>query len=192
MDGGSHDETKAIAQPYADQVLDSPPGRARQMNRGAGMASGDVLLFLHADTFLPDTAMDDICESLEQQNAVWGRFDVKLTGRHPVFRIIETLMNWRSCLTGIATGDQAVFVKREIFEAVDGYPRIALMEDIALSKRLKAYSRPLCVRARLTTSSRRWEQKGIYRTILLMWWLRFRYFMGTSPEHLADLYRGER
>jgi rSAM/selenodomain-associated transferase 2 len=191
VDGGSVDGSVAIAVPLADRVLRSEAGRARQMNAGAEAARGEVLLFLHADTRLPDSA-----ETMMRQALVarpWGRFDVTLSGRHWLLRVVERMMNWRSCLSGIATGDQAIFVERDLFEAVGGYPEQPLMEDIALSRRLKRrVGPPACLRPPLITSSRRWEENGILRTIWLMWRLRLAYFLGVSPQRLAQQYRDQR
>jgi rSAM/selenodomain-associated transferase 2 len=187
VDAGD-DGTVDLARSRADQVLRSPPGRARQMNRGAAAASGDVLVFLHADTRLPPGADGTILQGLAASGRSWGRFDVRLSGRGPALRVIERLMSWRSRLTGIATGDQAIFVARELFEAVGGFPEIALMEDVALSRRLKREGPPLCLREAVVTSSRRWERHGVLRTVLLMWWLRLRYFFGADPRRLARDY----
>ena len=186
VDGGSRDGSLPLAEGLADRILHSPPGRARQMNAGAAIASGDVLLFLHADTRLPETALHDIVQALRA--SVWGRFDVRLSGQAWPLRIVERLMNRRSCFTGMATGDQAIFVRRDAFEQVGGYPDIPLMEDLELSRRLKRLSRPACVRAPVITSSRRWEEKGILRTVLLMWSLRLAWFLGVSPRRLARIY----
>lgn len=186
-DGGSDDVTIKLARPLADHIIDSAKGRARQMNSGAQQAGGDVLLFLHADTLLPSRAVELIQQGL--QTTSWGRFDVQLTGRQPLLRIIELMMNWRSGITGIATGDQAIFIKRELFNNIGGYADIAIMEDIAISKTLRRHSRPACIKAKLTTSSRRWEQYGILKTVILMWRLRLAYFCGAKPEQLARLYR---
>lgn len=187
-DGGSIDETVTQAAPLADRIVEASRGRAKQMNAGAALAAGNVLLFLHADTFLPENARLLILDGLKRRDAVWGRFDMRLSGRHPLLRLVEALMNVRSSLTGIATGDQAIFVERECFDVVGGYPEIALMEDIALSKRLKRVGRPLCLKEKVISSSRRWENHGIVNTILLMWWLRLRYFFGADPDKLAALY----
>ncbi len=186
VDGGSRDDSLRLAQGRVDRILHSPPGRARQMNAGAAAATGEVLLFLHADTRLPATALNDIAQAL--RTSVWGRFDVRLSGRAWPLRIIERLMNWRSCLTGMATGDQAIFVRRAVFEQVGGYPDVPLMEDLELSRRLKRLSRPACVRAPVITSSRRWEEQGILRTVLLMWSLRLAWFLGVPPGRLARIY----
>lgn len=188
VDGGSTDDTVALATALADRLLVSPRGRAIQMNAGAAATHGDVLLFLHADTRLPADADRAILEGLAQSHRAWGRFDVTIAGRHPLFPIIAASMNARSRLTGIATGDQAMFVKREAFKATGGFPEIALMEDIQFARRLKRMSRPLCLDARVTTSGRRWEQRGVARTILLMWRLRLAYFFGAKPEDLARRY----
>lgn len=186
VDGGSHDGTPALARRQADRVLVSERGRARQMNAGAAAARGDIFLFLHADTRLPADAARLVVQGL--RCAGWGRFDVRLSGRHPALRVIERMMNWRSRLSGIATGDQAMFVRRDWFEAVAGFPDVPLMEDIGLSRRLKRLGPPLCLDARVIASSRRWEAGGIVRTVLLMWWLRLAYFVGADPARLARRY----
>ena len=188
VDGGSRDRTLALAEPLADRVIGGSHGRAAQMNAGAGQASGAILWFLHADSLPPMDAVARIQAALARPDRCWGRFDVRLSGRHPLLRVVEALMNIRSRLTGIATGDQGIFVRRNLFERVGGYPLIALMEDIALSRLLKRQGRPVCLRQRLTTSSRRWEQDGILRTILLMWRLRLAYFFGADPNQLARIY----
>ncbi len=171
-------------------MIVSPPGRAAQMNRGAAIAHGEILLFLHVDTRLPPNADRLITAALDGAGHRWGRFDVRLSGHHPLLRIVEGLMNLRSRLSGISTGDQAIFVRRADFESVGGFPDIALMEDIALSRRLKRLARPCCLRQRLVTSSRRWEANGIVRTIALMWWLRLAYFLGADPARLRKRYHG--
>jgi len=188
VDGGSDDDTMFLSKPLADKVIQSPRGRSRQMNTGTTLARGDILLFLHADTFLPDHADRLIIEGMNGRRRSWGRFDVKLSGKHPLLRIIEFLMNWRSKLSHIATGDQAIFVKRKLFEVIGGFPQIDLMEDIALCKMLKRYDRPLCLWQCVTTSSRRWEEKGLFRTIFLMWFLRLAYFYKVDPKRLIKLY----
>ncbi len=188
VDGGSRDGTALISRPLADWVVSSQQGRSRQMNAGAEIAKGDILLFLHGDTFLPKDATKHILYGLGNKGRSWGRFDVRLSGIHPILRIIEFLMNWRSRISGIATGDQAIFVKRDLFEAIGGFAEIDLMEDIALCKRLKKYGRPLCLRKPVITSSRRWEEKGMIRTIFLMWFLRLAYFLKANPNRLAKLY----
>lgn len=187
-DGGSEDETIAMAKPFADKIIQGPRGRGRQMNAGAKLARGGILLFLHADTFLPGHADKSIIEGMNREGRKWGRFDVTLSGAHPLLRAIEFLMNWRSRLFQIATGDQAIFVKKDLFEAVGGFPQIDLMEDIAISSILKKFGRPLCLRQRVVTSSRRWEEKGFIRTIFLMWFLRLAYFFKVDPKRLAKLY----
>jgi rSAM/selenodomain-associated transferase 2 len=188
VDGGSSDDSVAIASALADRVLSSERGRALQMNSGAGQARGDVLWFLHGDTRVPEDADTLIRSALARPGRVWGRFDVRLSGQQRLLRVVETLMNLRSCVTGTVTGDQGIFIRREAFERVGGYPAIALMEDIAISKMLKRISRPVCLQQRLVTSSRRWQQNGILRTILLMWTLRLLYFFGVSPERLVRIY----
>jgi rSAM/selenodomain-associated transferase 2 len=187
VDGGSTDRTPALAARLTDRVLSGPRGRALQMNRGAAAASGDVLLFLHADTELPADC-DRLIEAALGGDQGWGRFDARLSGRHPLFGLISFCMNLRSRLTGIATGDQAVFIGRALFERAGGFPPIALMEDIALSRRLRKLQRPHCLPDRVVTSSRRWEKHGVIRTIFKMWWLRLRYFLGADPDKLAKEY----
>lgn len=188
VDGGSSDCTVERARPLADMVLAAPRGRAAQMNAGAARAIGETLLFLHADTRLPPAADGLIVDGLRRSRRLWGRFDVTITGRSPLLGIIAAMMNLRSRLSGIATGDQAIFVTRATFAGCGGYPDIPLMEDVALSRRLKRISRPLCLTARVTTSGRRWEQHGVVRTILLMWRLRLAYFLGAEPAALARRY----
>lgn len=174
----------------ADKIINSAKGRARQMNIGASHASGDLLIFLHADTYLPENALQLIEQHLG--NKQWGHFDIQLSGDHFMFKIIAWMMNRRSRLTGIATGDQVIFVTKQALAAVGHFPEIALMEDIALSKALKKISPPVCANAKVTSSGRRWERYGMYRTILLMWSLRLRYFFGADPQLLAALYfRGQ-
>jgi rSAM/selenodomain-associated transferase 2 len=188
VDGGSGDATIERARPLADKVLAAPRGRAAQMNAGAAATSGDVLLFLHADTTLPADADGLLRYGLADTGRVWGRFDIAIDGKNPLLKLVAGLMNWRSQLTGIATGDQAIFVKRDTFAQVGGFPDIALMEDVELSKRLKRVGRPLCLAARARTSSRRWTQHGVLRTILLMWRLRLAYALGAEPATLARRY----
>ncbi len=187
-DGGSRDRSVALAGPLADRVVVGPRGRAAQMNAGARQANGDILWFLHADSLPPPDALSLIRAALAGRDRGWGRFDVRLSGRRPSLRMVEFSMNLRSRLAGIATGDQGIFVRRDLFERIGGYPPIALMEDIALSRALKRYGRPVCLRQRVLTSSRRWERDGIARTVLLMWRLRLAYFLGADPDHLARIY----
>jgi rSAM/selenodomain-associated transferase 2 len=191
VDGGSRDATRALARPLADRVIDAPRGRASQMNAGARAAGGAVLLFLHADTVLPEGAAD-IGRRLDASGREWGRFDLAIARADPLLALVAQLMNARSRLTGIATGDQAMFVRRAAFEAVGGFPEIPLMEDVALSKKLKRRSAPLCLRERVLTSGRRWERHGTLRTILLMWGLRLAYALGADPHRLARRYDVER
>ena len=188
VDGGSKDNSFMLAQEGADIVIVAKTGRAMQMNSGAEVASGDVFLFLHADTILPESVLT-ILEGNAQTEWVWGRFDVRLSSNKFVYRIIELLMNVRSRLTSIATGDQAIFISRPLFLKVGGFPEIALMEDIEISRRLKAIVKPICLEQKVITSSRRWENKGVITTVLLMWKLRLYYFFGVSPNKLKQLYR---
>ena len=187
VDGGSHDNTRSVADSLSDKVISSEAGRALQMNNGATQSRHEALWFLHADTLIPETAIEQIQQALNKSG--WGRFNVKLSGSHILFRIIETMMNVRSCVSGIATGDQGIFVKRKVFGQVNEYSNIPLMEDVDLSRKLKKLSKPVCLKYTLMTSSRRWEKNGISSTILLMWKLRFLYWVGVSPEHLARQYR---
>ena len=186
VDGGSDDATASLAAHLADRGITAPRGRASQMNAGAAAAKGDVLLFLHVDTRLPENADVLVHEALKRSGRAWGRFDVRFTAG--VLPLIAWTMNRRSRMTGIATGDQAIFVTRAAFETVGGFPEIALMEDIAFSARLKRLSRPICLSARVTTSPRRWQKHGTGRTVLLMWRLRLAYFFGAQPDALARAY----
>lgn len=186
VDGGSSDGTAALAAPHADLVIVAQRGRASQMHAGALAASGDALLFLHADTLLPPGA-DALIEAALRSHA-WGRFDVALDGAHPMFRVIAAMMNLRSRLTAIATGDQAIFMRRAFYLQAGGFPQLSLMEDIAFCKRARRLAQPACLRQRVLTSARRWERNGIWRTIFLMWRLRLAYFLGGDPERLARQY----
>jgi len=188
VDGGSADATTRLAAPLADAVLQAARGRARQMNAGAAAARGELLLFVHADTRLPEAA-DALLRDAVARGAQWGRFDVRIAGRPPLLRVVAALMNQRSRLSGIATGDQAIFVRRELFQRIGGFPDQPLMEDVELSRRLRALARPCCLRQRVTTSGRRWEARGVWRTIFLMWRLRWRYWRGESAQALAEAYR---
>ena len=187
VDGGSRDDSVAMARAAGLRVVVAERGRARQMNAGAQACGGALLLFLHADTRLPEAADAMVRAALAVQ--AWGRFDVRIDGRPLMLRVVAALMNLRSRLSGIATGDQAIFVRREVFEALGGFPDQPLMEDIELSCRLLRVSRPACLRARVRTSGRRWEQRGVWRTIALMWRLRWAYWRGVPAERLAEAYR---
>lgn len=189
VDGGSNDDSPGLARAAGFAVLTAPRGRAMQMNAGAAATQGDTLLFLHADTQLPTGAAVAIEAALRDGRHVWGRFDVYIDGRSHWLWVVAALMNWRSRLSGIATGDQALFVTRAAFAQVGGYPAQVLMEDLELSRRLKRLSRPACLHLRVRTSGRRWESRGVWRTIVLMWWLRVRYFFGADPDALARAYR---
>lgn len=187
VDGGSSDGTPGLAEPLADRVLAAPCGRGSQMNAGAANACGEVLLFLHADTRLPPSALERI-EDAVRKGALWGRFDVRIEGSARGLAVVACMMNWRSRLSGIATGDQAIFVTREAFLRVGGFADIPLMEDVVFSGRLRAIARPACLAAKVLTSGRRWEKHGLLRTILLMWRLRLRFYLGARPEDLAREY----
>ena len=191
VDGASTDGSGEAARLVTPKVIASTRGRARQMNRGAASASGEVLLFLHADTTIDAAVLDALGSRFAARgDRLWGRFDVRLAGRHCFYRVIEFFMNLRSRLTGIATGDQGIFVSRALFERVGGYPEISLMEDVALSRKLRQSARPLCLRERAVVSTRRWARHGILVTTLLMWRLRLAYFLGADPERLARIYYG--
>jgi len=187
VDGGSVDGTSQLAAPLADRVLASPRGRATQMNAGATASQGRVLLFLHADTALAEAALPAVLAAIGD-GASWGRFDVRIDGGHPLLRVVERMMNWRSRLTGIATGDQAIFVLRKAFDKVGGFPDLPLMEDVTLSAALKRLTPPACLPDTVVTSARRWEKHGVLPTILLMWSLRAAFFFGADPKRLAQRY----
>ena len=188
VDGGSDDATLSLSQPLVDRVLQSPPGRARQMQAGAALSSGSVLWFLHADSTIPIHADAVIMAALEKSRADWGRFDISFTDSNPLMKCVAWFMNQRSRLTGIATGDQGIFVRRTLFDKVGGLPSIPLMEDISFSRSLKQHGRPCRVTQTLGTSPRRWYAHGILRTIVTMWGLRLAYFAGISPERLVKFY----
>lgn len=183
VDGGSNDDTQALASPYAEKVITSEKGRAKQMNAGASAASGDYLLFLHIDTVLPDSAFG----FLQKENQ-WGFYRILLSGKAWPFRVIEKMMTWRSSLSKVATGDQCIFIHRDLFNTIKGYADLPLMEDVELCKRLRKIAKPLIIKNPVITSSRRWEEKGICKTIWLMWCLRLQYFFGVSAEALVDKY----
>ncbi len=189
VDGGSGDDTVARARPLVDRVVAAPRGRGVQMNTGAAASAGSILWFVHADSRVDPRAPDDLERAFADPRVAWSRFGVRLSGERPLFRTIAFMMNRRSCLTGIATGDQAIAVRRCVFEAVGGFPELPLMEDVALSRRLRARARPACLPVRVTTSSRRWEERGAWRTIWLMWRLRLAYWRGADPAWLARRYR---
>ncbi len=187
-DGGSSDATCALCHGWVDHLVAAPRGRARQMNAGAALAQGDVLLFLHADTRLPPHA-DQLVAQAVQAGAGWGRFDVLISGQSRLLPLVAALMNVRSRITGMATGDQAIFVRRALFHSVGGFADQPLMEDIQLCRQLRRTGSPACLRAKVITSGRRWDSRGAWRTITLMWWLRWRYWRGAAPEALARAYR---
>jgi rSAM/selenodomain-associated transferase 2 len=187
VDGGSEPPIDRSLQAYVDHLLLSEPGRAQQMNRGAAVAEGDLLWFLHADSQIK-TGSELAMLTPSVNELMWGRFDIRLSGSHALLRVVERMMNWRSRLTGIATGDQGIFVHRALFNRVGGFPHQPLMEDVELSKRLKRHAAPRCLRQQLVTSSRRWETNGVLATILLMWGLRLAYWLGVSPQRLVDFY----
>lgn len=187
-DGGSSDDTCLKAKSLVDHVIMGESGRAAQMNRGAKQADGDLLWFLHADTRFKQTPLE-LIRALPVNDLFWGRFNLQLDADEKIYRLIERLINWRSCLSRIATGDQGIFVQRKLFESLNGFANIPLMEDIELSKRLRQQHKPHCASQTIITSARRWQRQGAIRTILLMWRLRLAYFLGVSPQHLAKQYR---
>ena len=192
IDGGSHNDTAELAAVHADRVETWTASRSGQMNRGAEIASGELLLFLHVDTVLPDHAdqlIDSACQASQRQ---WGWFDVRLSNSSFPYRLISRMMNWRARLTSICTGDQAMFVAKDLFHRLGGYPAIPLMEDIAMSKSLRRTGKPICIGSFVVTSSRRWEQYGLLNTVLLMWRLRLLYLVGVSPARLAKQYYPDR
>lgn len=188
VDGGSSDGTRAICRQFGVEVLTSPRGRAAQMNYGARRATGDVLLFLHADTRLPPTAFDDIRDALGDPRFVGGRFDIQLDGDHWMLRVIGAMISLRSRLSNVGTGDQAIFVRREMFQGMGGFPDIPIMEDVAFCRALKRLGEVACLRSKVITSARRWELDGVWRTIFRMWMLKSLYLMGVSPHRLKRYY----
>ena len=190
VDGGSSDETRRQCEHTGFRVIESPSGRARQMNHGAAQVEADFIWFLHADCMPPGNAIESIQQAAKEGYS-WGRFNVRLTGTAFIYRVIEHMMNWRSCVTQVATGDQGIFISRELFTGIGGFPDLPLMEDIAVSKLLRQHSRGACIRSALSVSSRRWEERGAWRTIVQMWWLRWRYFFGADPAQLHRQYYAE-
>lgn len=192
IDGGSRDRTSEIASQFGVTVMLSQRGRARQMNRGARQASGDVLLFLHADTRLPNSAFADIGAALANSQCIGGRFDVELDGDHWLLPVVARLISYRSRVTKVGTGDQALFVRREVFARMGGFPDIPLMEDIAFCRALKQLGEVACLRSRVITSARRWEAHGVWRTIFRMWTLKLLYLAGVAPARLKQFYADTR
>ena len=186
-DGGSTDGTAELAEPLVDQLWRTDPGRARQMNAGAMVASGDYLLFLHADTMLPKD-FHRLWQRIHDRQPLWGFFKLRLSGRQPLLRMVEFFINWRSRATSVGTGDQCLYLRRELFERLGGFADIPLMEDVEISKRLRRHSRPHWIDRPVVTSSRRWEQRGVWRTVWLMWRLRLAYYCGATPERLVRRY----
>lgn len=198
VDGGSNDDSIGIIRSFINklipdndrkidwQMTESKAGRALQMNTGAALATSDVLLFLHADTQLPMNVIESVSEAMKR--AEWGRFDVQIASRQPTLRLVSQMINWRSRLSGIATGDQAIFISQFLFEQIGGYPNQALMEDIELCKQLKGIAKPACLKSKVITSARRWQQHGTWRTIILMWHLRFDYWRGVSTDNIKARY----
>lgn len=192
VDGGSADRTREISAQMGALVITGAPGRARQMNCGAAQATGDILLFLHADTRLPPAALDDVVAALQDRRYLGGRFDVDLDGDHWLLKVVGAMINQRSRITKVATGDQAIFVRREVFARMGGFPDIALMEDIAFCRALKRLGGIACLRSRVLTSARRWEIEGVWRTVVKMWTLKLLFFAGVSPVTLKRFYADTR
>ena len=192
VDGGSHDRTRGIAAEFGVAIITAPRSRARQMNRGAVEANGDVYLFLHADTRLPATAFADIAVALGDSRYVGGRFDVALDGSHWMLPVVARLISYRSRVSKVGTGDQALFARREVFQRMGGFPDIPLMEDIAFCRALKHLGQVACLRSRVVTSARRWEADGVWRTIFRMWTLKLLYLIGVSPLRLKQFYADTR
>lgn len=188
VDGGSLDRTRELALAMGVHVISSQRGRARQMNQGARLARAEVLLFLHADTRLPESALADIREAMQDRRIAGGRFDIELDGEGWMLKVVSSMISVRSRLSRVATGDQAIFIRREVFDAVGGYPDIPLMEDIALSRALKRIGQVACLRSRVVTSARRWQIEGVWRTIFKMWILKSLYLLGVSPFRLKRFY----
>jgi rSAM/selenodomain-associated transferase 2 len=186
VDGGSDDGSADVAEAIGFKVIRSVQGRASQMNAGAAQAKGTALLFLHADTRMPNDGLEQISSALKGH--LWGRFDIRISGDALMLTVIAFFMNMRSRLTGIATGDQAIFVQRELFEKAGGFTEQLLMEDIELSKQLRKVNHPACLCTKVTTSGRRWLTHGLWHTVLLMWRLRWAYWRGVSVEKLAKEY----
>jgi len=191
-DGGSDDDTCVLLQKDALNYCCSSRGRALQMNAGASTCDSDILIFIHADTSISSSDIELVKKAMQDESIVGGRFDVRLSGERFAFRIIEWMINLRSRMTGISTGDQCQFVRRSVFEAMGGFPEQGLMEDVEFSKRLKRYGKIACLKNKVVTSSRRWEKHGIIKTVMLMWKLRLLYWLGTSPEKLAEIYHHAR
>jgi len=188
VDGSGDTASAALCAQWVDRWLTSEPGRARQMNSGAAVANGELLLFLHIDTVLPGDAIYLIQEGFATSATLWGRFDVRLSGDRFAFRVIEFMINLRSRISGVATGDQAIFMRRSVYSDIGGFPEMPLMEDVAISKSLRRLAPPLCLRSKVITSSRRWEVHGVGRTVMLMWWIRLLYFCGVTPKTLHGMY----
>jgi rSAM/selenodomain-associated transferase 2 len=188
VDGGSTDRTRELVAAQGVRLAITSAGRARQMNRGAELARGEALLFLHADTCLPESGLEDICRALQDPHIVAGRFDVELDSNRWSFKVIGALISMRSRLSRVATGDQGIFVRKVIFQRLGGFPEIPLMEDIALSRMLKKAGKIACLRSRVVTSARRWEREGLWSTIVRMWWLKLLYLCGFSPHGLKRYY----
>lgn len=188
VDGGSTDSSCEVAEPLCDHLIHSERGRAMQMNAGAAIANGELLWFLHADSIPSDAVFDRLQKICDSGEHIWGRFNISMSGSHFLLKIVAFMMNIRSWVTGIATGDQGIFIHRNLFEEVNGFSNISLMEDISMCSELKKIKMPFCCREKLVTSSRKWEEKGVFRTIVLMWWIRFAYAMGRNPKKLHQQY----
>ena len=192
VDGGSTDASVAIARPLSDTLIDASRGRALQMNAGARASHGDALVFVHADTIVPSTFAADIASALSDPAVVGGRFDVVLDDSALPYRIIGAMISIRSRISRTGTGDQAIFVRRDVFDRLGGFPEIELCEDLEFSRRLKRAGRVACLRTRVTTSARRWSRDGVVRTVITMWLIRAMYLMGVPPARLKRMYSDTR
>jgi len=192
VDGGSIDASVAIAQPLCDTVIGASRGRAHQMNAGARESHGDVLVFVHADTTVPSSFAADIASALSDPAVVGGRFDVRLDSSALPYRIIGAMISIRSRISRTGTGDQAIFVRRDVFDRLGGFPELELCEDLEFARRLKRAGRVACLRARVTTSARRWSRDGVIRTVVRMWLIHAMYLMGVAPARLKRMYSDTR
>ena len=192
VDGGSTDASVAIARPLSDTLIDAPRGRALQMNAGARASQGDVLVFVHADTIVPSTFATDIASALSDPAIVGGRFDVRLDDSALPYRIIGAMISLRSRISHTGTGDQAIFVRRDVFDRLGGFPELELCEDLEFSRRLKRTGQIACLRTRVITSARRWNRDGVVRTVIRMWLIRAMYLLGVPPARLKRMYSDTR
>jgi rSAM/selenodomain-associated transferase 2 len=188
VDGGSADGSVEIARPRCEVVIIGERGRAQQMNAGAARSSGEAMVFVHADTIVPESFARDIETALADPSVVGGRFDIRLDDDHPLCVLIGALISLRSRISRTATGDQAIFVRRTTFDALGGFPDLPICEDLDFARRLKRAGRVACLRTKVITSARRWRRGGILRTSIRMWTIRLLYLAGVSPSRLSRMY----